>query len=416
MMHELAHSQAVLGEGLMQSLKTWWWEWNFRGVGDSTFAAHSDWLFFWIWAISGFFFLLLMVLMFYFTFKYRRRPGAVPLRSRSHNTALELTWSIVPTIILVWMFFEGFRGYMDKSIPPANAAEVVITASMWNWSITYPNGAVSGESTRTRKMGQERGFYDHKESVGVQDTPVFVMPEGVPMRLRMHSSDVIHAFWIPDFRVKFDVYPNRYTTMWFQSLPIDKERAARMGWILQRSEEGPEGATRMVNVTDESGNPVYYQDHWVFCAEYCGQMHSEMYAIIRIVPRDQYVRIIEEWATPTGSPWEIGRFWARALGCFGCHSVDGSPQIGPTWKGLYGSTKQFTDGTSAVADENYIRQSILEPGAKIVQGYQNVMPSYQGRITTDEMMNALIVYIRSPEAEPPLEEQLLGSPAAGEQN
>jgi cytochrome c oxidase subunit II len=408
MMDQQAHMQAALAEGILTSLQRWWWEWNFRGYGDSTFAPHSDWLFFWIFAISAFFFVLLMVLMFYFTFKYRRRVGAVPVRSQAHNTAMELTWSIVPTIILVWMFFEGFRGYANMTVAPANAPEILITGQMWNWSATYPNGASSLEATRSRKMGSERGV----PGEGVSDTPIFVVPEQMPVKLRMHSLDVIHAFWIPDFRVKFDVYPNRYTSMWFESRAIDAVRAERNGWVLEQTVVGEDGISRRVPVIDANGNPVYYQDHWVFCAEYCGPMHSEMAAIIRVVPRDQYLRIIEEWSTPSGTVWQIGQQLSRIKGCFGCHSIDGTRLQGPTWQGLFGSMRQFTDGTSAVADENYLRESILEPGKRVVATFPNAMQSYQGRLTEEEL-NAIIIFLRSPNQEPAdlPEEQGAGQPA-----
>jgi cytochrome c oxidase subunit II len=395
MMDQQAHIQATLAEGIFARAERWWSELNFREAGSSTFAAHSDWLFFWIFAISAFFFVLLMVLMFYFTFKYRRRPGGVPMRSQSHNTALELTWSIVPTIILVWMFFEGFRGYANMAMAPGNASEILITGQMWNWSATYPNGAASAEATRSRKMASERGV----PGEGINDTPIFVVPEQSPIKLRMHSIDVIHSFWIPDFRTKFDVYPNRYTNMWFETTAIDPVKAERNGWRLMQTVRGEDNIARQVPVSDASGNPVYYQDHWVFCAEYCGQMHSEMAAIIRVVPRDQYLRIIEEWATPTGTVWQIGQQLARIKGCFGCHSIDGTRLQGPTWLNLFGSTREFTDGTTAVADENYLRESILEPGRRVVATYPNAMQSYQGRLTEEEL-NAIITYLRSPNQEP----------------
>lgn len=382
MMYLLADMQSLVVGGILQRAQRTWWDWNFRGFGDSTFADHTDWLFFWIFAISAFFFVLLMVLMFYFTFKYRRRPGAVPLRSRSHNTMLELTWSVVPTIILVWMFFEGFRGYANYMVAPAHAPEVLITGQSWSWSATYPNGAGSGAwNTRSRKINTQ------DDNEGVQETPIFVMPEGMPIKLRMHSLDVIHAFWIPDFRIKFDVYPNRYTNMWFESLPIDLERSERNNWYL------------------EDGTP--YQDHWVFCAEYCGSMHSEMMAIIRIVPRDKYFEIIEQWATPTGTPAEMGEFYYRRYGCNSCHSVDGSRNTGPTFLNLYGYPQQFVAHPPEIADANYIRESILQPGVKIVEGYQNVMPTFQGRIAEEEI-SYLIAFIQSlsdrgPRQQPPTE-------------
>jgi cytochrome c oxidase subunit II len=373
MMYLLADMQSLMVGGLIQRSQRWWWDMNFRGFGSSTFADHADWLFFWIYAITAFFFVLLMVLMFYFTFRYRRRAGVAPVRSRSHNTMLELTWSVVPTIILVWMFFEGFRGYAYMMVAPAQAPEVLVTGQMWNWSVTYPNGAASPEVTRSRKINDERGRHDGDE--GVTEIPIFVMPEKMPIKLRMHSLDVIHAFWIPDFRAKFDVYPNRYTSMWFESTGIDLERARRNQWYL------------------DDGTP--YQDHWVFCAEYCGSMHSEMAAIIRVVPKEKYFEIIEQWSTPTGTPAEMGAFYYRRYGCNSCHSIDGSRSTGPSFQNLYGYQREFTAADPLTADANYIRESILEPGKKVVQGYQNVMPSFQGRIEEEEEINYLIAFIQS---------------------
>lgn len=360
----------------MQSLEDWWTRMNFREVGRSTLAGHSDWLFFWIYAISTFFFVLLMVLMVYFTFKYRKRPGGVPERSRSHNTFLELSWSVIPTIILVWMFFEGFWGYTDAVMAPVEAQELVITASQWNWAILYPNGASSPESTRTRRMGPwdkapaSAGSEPRVE--GATDSPIFVVPEGRPVSLRMSSKDVIHSFWIPDFRVKFDAFPNRFTSLWFQPTAIDPSKAGE--------------------ATTKKGITYTYEDHWVDCAEYCGSNHSEMLAIIRVVPRDKYAQILEEWATPTGAPWQKGQFYYKAKGCNSCHTIDGSKNVGPSWKNMYGYPVQFSDGSSYTAEQmtgeafaNYVRESAYTPAAKIVAGFPNQMQSQTGNVSQEQL-------------------------------
>lgn len=368
----------------LAGLQEWWDRWNFRGEGASSFSGHADWLFFMIYAISTFFFVLLMVLMVWWTFQYRRRPGQAPQRSPGHNTLLELSWSVIPTILLVWMFFEGFWGYADQLVAPSEAPELVVEGRQWSWALTYPNGAISPETTRSRHMaGSKDTFLAGHSAVkngriveGVQDTPIFVIPEGKPVRLRMSSIDVIHSFWVPDFRAKFDVFPNRYTSVWFQPTEIHGGATlpAEGGWKAW------------------AGTP--YEDHWVFCAEYCGSNHSEMSAVLRVVPADVYARIIEDWATPRGAPWEIGKFLYKSKGCNACHSVDGSKNVGPTWKDLYNSDQPITGMGAVKADENYIRESILNPGAKIVQGYPNQMTSYQGKIK-DEEINAIIWYMRS---------------------
>lgn len=365
----------------LAGIREWWFEWNFRGPGaEATYSGHSDAVFFLIYALSTFFFVLLMVLMVVFTIKYRRRPGVAPQRSASHNTLLELAWSVIPTVLLVYMFFEGFWGYASIVVPPAEAPELVVTAQRWNWSLQYPNGASSPEMTRSRHMAGSRNTALAGPIVGaegVQDTPIFVIPEGRPVKLRMVSTDVLHSFWVPDFRVKFDVFPNRYNTIWFEPTKIHGTATlpAEGGW------------------KDWAGTP--YEDHWVFCAEYCGANHSEMAAILRVVPADVYDQIVAAWATPRGAPHEVGAALYRIKGCNSCHSVDGSRNVGPTWKDMYGKEEQIVGlPTPVLVDANYIRESIYEPGAKIVQGYTNQMQTYLGKINEQEL-EALIAYMKS---------------------
>jgi cytochrome c oxidase subunit II len=373
----------TLAENPVRSLEDLFLRLNFRAPGTSTHSGDSDRVFFWIYAISAFFFVLLMVLMVYFSIRYRRAPGQAPERSRSHNTFLELSWSVIPTIILVWMFFEGFWGYTDAIIAPANATELQVTGQKWNWTITYPNGAASPLTLRTRRMDRADepadAYLDPTVPQATVDTPVFVIPEDKPVSLRMSSVDVIHSFWIPDFRVKFDVFPNRYTSLWFRANPVN--------WAAVKKTD-----------TTKAGVVYPYQDHWVFCTEYCGDNHSEMYAIARVVRQADYDKIIKEWAEPTGTPVEIGQALYKIKGCNACHSLDGSKNVGPTWKNMYGHAVTFTDGTSLSDQQmtgtefaNYARKSIYTPAEKIVQGYPNQMQSYQGRLNEKELA-ALIAF------------------------
>ncbi len=369
-----------LAEGGLMDM---WTRFNFGGIGASKFARDADHLFFWIFLISAFFFVLLMGMTAWFSFKYRWKPGAVPQRSASHNTYLELAWSVIPTMLLVWMFFKGFWGYADGVISPAQGLTIDVIGKQWSWNAVYPNGAVSSESTRARSLnnpGSENG---------VQDTPIFYVPEATPVTLRLSSEDVIHSFWVPDMRTKFDAFPNRYTSVWFEgeritgdkTLPPDKKGNPTLG---------------------KDGKPVPYTDHWVFCAEYCGSNHSEMMAIIRVVPRDYFKHWMEDAATPKGTLVERGQAYYKIKGCNACHSIDGTKAIGPTWKNLYGYEVNFTDGTGMTAAERtgatfaeYFKTSVFNPGAKIVQGYPNQMQSYLGRLS-DEEMRCLIAYMSSP--------------------
>jgi cytochrome c oxidase subunit II len=366
----------MLADGLMD----WWTSLNFRDTGASTVASDSDRLFYYVYAISAFFFVLLMGLMVYFTFKYRRKAGVAPVRSASHNTLLELSWSVIPTAILVWMFFAGFWGYAEHVIAPAQATEVVVEASKWNWKLTYPNGAVSPVSTRTRGMGDD---LDEEKAGGVVDTPIFVVPEKHPVQVRMSSIDVIHAFWVPDFRVKFDVFPNRFTSLWFEASGIKGDRKLK--------DTGP--------WKKWAGTP--YEDHWVFCAEYCGSNHSEMSAIIRVVPHDVYLDIIKDWSQPKGKPHVVGAALYKMKGCNSCHSIDGSGNVGPSWKDIYGRETGFTDGTRMSKEQrmgvdfaNYVRESVYEPGKKVVAGFPNQMQTYQGKVNEQEL-EAIIAYMKS---------------------
>ncbi len=304
-------------------------------------------LIFWF---SAFFFVLLMFLMVYWTIKYRRRPGVAPPPSPAHNTLLEVFWTVVPSSSMLVMFVLGFWTYMDKMVPAGDAMELNVKAWKWDWGITYPTGEESGQLT---EMG------------GRGDIKIHALPEDTNVKLRMSSNDVIHSFWIPDYRVKMDVFPNRYTGYGF--------RTPKLG----REDDHPEGR---------------YRDHWVFCAEYCGDLHSEMAAVIRVMPQEDY----EAWLKgqgSTGDPILDGENVFQRK-CATCHSADGSNNIGPTWLDLYGTERQFNDGTSAIADENYIRESILNPAAKIRAGYQNQMTSFQGLIT-DYEIEAVIAYMKS---------------------
>ncbi len=338
---------------------------QFREDAGTELGRFGDWVYMVIFWISTIAFVVLMAMMVWFAYKYRRRPGVAPERSASHNTPLELFWTIVPSITLVWMFFYGFWGYAEAIVQPAHGTELLLQAQQWSWQVTYPNGATSGllqtkhpDAPGLAPYNQTQRPDADAKRLGRDDIPVIVVPVGEPVKFRMISLDVLHAFWVPDFRGKLDVVPNRYTNYWFQA--------------------------------DES----QIGDHWVFCAEYCGKDHSEMWAVLRVLPREDYDRIIAKWGTPE-DPVQWGKLlWTNR--CRTCHTTDGKPNTGPTWQGLFGKTEHFTDGSSQQVDEDYIRQSILFPGNKIVQGFKNQMQSFQGQLS-EEQINAIIQFIKSPE-------------------
>jgi len=297
----------------------------------STVAGTVDWLFNFILGISVVFFVAIVVVMVVFVIRYRRREGQQAEASPSHNMGLEITWTVIPVILVVVIFYFGFRSYLDMATPPANAYEVLVTGQKWKWTFTYPNGYVD-------------------ENLHV--------PVDRPVRLVMSAADVIHSLYVPAFRIKMDVVPGRYSTTWF-----------------------------------EATAPGEYD---LFCAEYCGTSHSDMLALVIVHPVGEF----ETWLAKasdflaTMTPVEGGRKLYQVRGCAQCHSVDGSAKVGPTLKGVFGASHVMADGQSVLADENYLRESILEPAARVVAGFEPVMPTYQGRLKDEEIM-AIIEYIKS---------------------
>ncbi|MEO0482070.1 MAG: cytochrome c oxidase subunit II [Planctomycetota bacterium] len=327
----------TLGEGFWHNL-------FFRDNPNHPDGFIADGLFMFLWWLGVVWFVLLMGLATYWLIKYRRRPGVPAQRSASHNTPLEIAWTVIPTLILVVIFVWGFRGYMRFHIAESGGEEITLVANMWNWDLTYPNGQKSNLLT--------------EEDLGADKRPVFVVPVDTPISLRMTSQDVIHSFWVPDFRVKLDVFPNRYSTYWF--------RATEVG------------------------------DHWIFCAEYCGDQHSEMAAILRVVEPADYAQFLVDGGQDfaTIPPAQAGQILSSSKGCVACHASTEAAGTGPGWAGTYGYEVRFTDGTSQIRDANYIRESILTPSVHIVEGYGNNMTPYAGVLTEDEI-NYLIAYIQS---------------------
>lgn len=311
----------------------------------STFAGAVDFLFFFIFWISVFFFVLVVGMMTYFVLKYRRVEGQEPEHSHSHNTPLEVTWSVVPGILVLIIFALGFVPYMDMRSPPADTYEINVTANMWNWNFRYPTGAVSGE---------------------------LHVPIGTPVKLVMRSQDVLHSLYVPAFRVKQDVVPGRYTGMWFE--------ATKTG------------------------------TYDLFCAEYCGQKHSDMitkvvaHALEREALTEPGEQTFDEWmeiASDPGlgadgkpiPPHEAGERVVGMFGCMQCHSDDGTKKVGPSFKGYYGKEVDIVNMGKVPMDEEYIRESILEPNAKIRLGYEPKMPSFKGQMK-DEWIDFIIAYIK----------------------
>jgi len=313
-------------------------------VAASKVAEEVDAMFNFIMWTCYIFTALIGVLMVVFVIKYRRRPGVRADQSITHNTPLEIFWSVVPTILVAIMFWGGYTTFLDMRTPPptSNAFEITARAHQWGWEYTYPNGATVPNE--------------------------FHVPENTPVKMTMYSTDVIHSFHFPAFRVKSDVLPNRYTNVWF-----------------------------------DSGEPGQYP---VYCSEYCGRNHSNMYTKVVVEPQaefEEWLKVASIWWEENGEllPYrEIGELGYKLRGCNSCHSVDGSKIIGPTFAGLWGRERRFDPGVSegtdldpVVADENYIRRSILEPHSQVVQGYPAQMSDYSGM--PEVQILGFIEYIKS---------------------
>lgn len=309
----------------------------------STIAARVDALYFFLVAVSFFFIGLIFFLIIYFAVKYRRRSEDDPVPPKiDADLRLELFWTLVPLGITMVIFVWGASLYFTLSHPPQEALEIFVVGRQWMWKFQHPDGQ--------------------------QEINELHVPLGRPVKLMMATQDVIHSFFVPAFRVKQDVVPGRYTTTWFE--------------------------------------PTKPGDFHLFCAEYCGTLHSGMIGRVVVLEPRQY----EAWlsgslesprtaagtpasARPEGSLAAQGEKLFQRLGCETCHRRD-VQGIGPVLTNLFGKEVRLQDGRTVKADESYLRESILNPQAKITAGFQPVMPSFQGQVREEEIQQ-LIAYIKS---------------------
>jgi cytochrome c oxidase subunit 2 len=304
----------------------------------STTAIGVDITFNFILWVCIVFFVLNVALMLIFAFKYRRVEGKEAEHSAHHNTALEITWSVIPIFIVIYMFWLGFQGYMKLRVPPADAYEILVDGRKWTWDFTY----------------QQPYYYVSTNELHV--------PVGRPVKLTMSSQDVIHSMFIPNFRVKQDVVPGRYTVLWFE--------ANKVG------------------------------EYHFFCAEYCGTDHSNMTGTVYVHEPAEFEKWLEDAANyidridenDTPALVAAGEMLYKRKGCAQCHTLDGTLDDGPTYFNLFGHEVILSDGSTVTADENYIRESIVNPTAKIVKGFDPVMPKV---VLKDKEITAIIEYIKT---------------------
>jgi cytochrome c oxidase subunit 2 len=312
----------------------------------SDFAANVDALFYFILALSVFFFVLLMALTGYFAVKYRESPTNRRSSPVSHNFKLEFLWSAIPTVLLIVIFAWGFRDFTALSATPADALELRVVGQRWNWTVSYP------------KLDRECTSVSLPNGDNIVD---IYLPEGRPFTVQMSSQDVLHSFWIPAFRVKRDVLPNRYT-----------------------------GFT--VTPTRPGSYPIY-------CAEYCGDAHSHMKGVVHVLTAEQWQKDFiesDKCKLDPKSPDYKPKLFAK-FGCNACHGVKPEQGIivGPNLHGLIAKGTEQTTAGPVKVDDAYLRESIEYPEKKIVSGFAGkAMPSYKGRLKEEEL-SALIDYIKS---------------------
>lgn len=314
-------------------------DWGWFPEQASTFAKQVDFLYFAILWISILFFVPIVVAMGWFMWKFRDRPGYRGSPEALHNTPLEITWTVIPTFIVVWIFWEGAVGYLDMTRVPDNTIDVKVTARKWVWSFKYSNEA---------------------------ESDVLVLPVNQDCKMIMQSKDVLHSFFVPAFRAKRDVVPGRYTYMWFR--PI-KEGT----YDLFCTEYCGDNHSTMITkvkvvseaeykkfITDAAKEPedIVERGKWLYAKKACKGCH---YA-----------------------------------------GQEGSQGPGPSYNGSWGKSVPLASGGETKFDEAYVSNSILAPSSQARKGYETAaaMPSYKGQLK-DEQIEALIAFIKSLESAPP---------------
>jgi cytochrome c oxidase subunit 2 len=293
----------------------------------STHAVQVDALFFFLLGICGFVALAVFALNFWFAIKYRRRSDADRPAPVLPSLKLELTWTLIPLAIFLFIFLWGATLYFSWARAPDNCVEVYGVGKQWMWKFQHLGGQ--------REINRLH------------------VPIDQPVKLTLISQDVIHSFFVPAFRVHQDVLPDRYTTVWFQ-------------------------ATK----------PGTYH---LFCSQYCGTDHSRMIGEVVVMDRDAFKRWLDTGVD--GSMAYEGRKLFQKLQCVTCHSADSQARA-PVLENLYGRTVYLQDGRSLRADDAYLRESIIYPDAKIVAGFQSIMPSFKGQVSEEEVAQ-LIAFIKS---------------------
>lgn len=291
-------------------------------------VAGVDANYFFILAVSAFFGIAISLAILYFAIRYKRKSEDEVPKPIHGSIALELAWTVVPLLLCMVMFTWGtvvfFRNYQ---VPP-NAMEMYVVGKQWMWKVQHPNG--------------------------VREINEMHVPLNRAVKLIMTTEDVLHSYYIPAFRIKKDVVPGQYSTMWFEANKVGK--------------------------------------YHLFCAEYCGTQHSGMIGSVHVMEEADY----EAWLSGSvrgETMLQAGERLFNRLGCATCHKADNTGR-GPTLVDVFGKPVKLETGQSVVADEGYIRESVLKPSAKIVSGYAVEMPTFQGQISEEGLLQ-VISYVKS---------------------
>ena len=301
------------------------------GTG-SRYAGEVDALNQYLVAVSVFFTVAIVAVIIFFTVRYARKSDADRPEPTKDGKLLEILGSVIPFILVMSFFFWGAKLYFDARVPPKNALEILVTGKQWMWKVQHPNG--------------KREIND------------LTVPVNTPIKLTMISEDVIHSYYLPDFRKKQDVLPGKYTQMWFQ--------------------------------------PEVVGESHVFCTEYCGTEHSRMIGTLRVVSMEAYQAWLEtaggSGAAPSDPVVAGKEVWE--LECAAACHTGKRGAIGPNLLGAWGTERLLEGGDSVIFDENYLKESLVEPNKKIAKGYQPAMTAFGDRLSGTQI-NQLIAYLKS---------------------
>ncbi len=308
-------------------------------VSASSYSGSVDALFAYLMIVAVFFSLLIFFGIVYFALRFRRLSPDEIGADIHGSTALEVTWMLIPFLLTLVMFGWGASVYVEMRTQPKQALEIYVIGKQWMWKMQHAEG---------RKEINE-----------------LHVPVDRAVELTMASEDVIHDFYVPAFRVKMDIVPGRYSKLWFKATKPGK--------------------------------------YHLFCSQYCGTNHALMGGWIYVMEPADY----QQWlaggpqqaaSSDSGAPAQAsladaGAQLFQTLACQTCHRSDIAGP-GPNLKGVFGSTVHLDNGQTVIADEAYLRECILHPGVKMVAGYQPIMPSFQGLVTEEQLLQ-LIAFIKS---------------------